>query len=476
LKLGMWKVLSDDEIQQIHDNTIEVLGKTGIVIQNELVLKKLEESGAKVDFSRQLARIPEKIVFDALKSVPKKSQVTLYNRECKVSVEYGKGRVHGATGCGANYVLDLETGKRRLGTKKDTENFAKLADALGSIHVVVPQNVPQDVHPGSAALHAAEAVFNNTTKHAMIAAPTGAAAEGVVEIAKVVLGDKKLSDYRILSFIASPTSPLRWEAAATDVLVEVSTNGLMIDLLPECIAGLTAPITLAGYLVVQNAEILAGVVITQLIRRGTPVMYGVACTTMDMKEAWPLIGTPEAATLRIASGQMAKFYDIPYTTNGEADSHCLDEQNCWERLLNDVAAFATDADLIITQGNFGTGMNGSFEQLVIDNEILAFMSRIKRGIDVNSTTIARDLIEKVGPGGQFLREVHTNKYLRSEHLTDVISNRCAFGRWERNGGLDIVQVARRRAKELLAQHKPIPLDKDIASKVRDTVTRYDKIL
>jgi len=475
MKPSTLKVLSDEEIHQIHETSLNILYETGVVIQNEDVLARLKKEGAILIRDKQLARIPGSLIEEALRSVPKRSQVTLYDRERNPIVKCGSGKLHGASGNDANYILDSETGERRPALKNDVANFARLADALENIQVISPEAVPHDVTPGAAMVNAVEAILNNSTKHILVAVPNGMEAKGIIEISKLAIDGRELADCPPVSFMVSPTSPLRWEAAALEVLVEGSKNAIMHDILSEPISGITAPITLAGYLVIQNSEFLVGLLVSQLVNEGTPIMYGCSPTTMDMKEAWPLIGSPEAMILRIASGQLAKFYDLPSRTNSEADSQCMDEQNCWERLLQAVAAACSDMDLVITQGQFGTGMTVSYEQLLMDNEMLGILNRIKRGVDVNSDTLATEIIKKVGPAGQFIKEAHTHKHLKSEHLTSLISTRSSYGRWREKGGLDIVQVAKGRAKEILSKHKPKELNERTRSRIRDIVTKYEKL-
>jgi len=476
MKPSRWGVLSEGEVREIHNASLEILTGTGIVIQNESVLSALAERGASVDLQKDLAKIPAELIEDALRSAPKATEVVLCNRDGKVDVRFGAGKLHGASGNDAVYYYDSEKDEQRPASKSDVANFARIADALPNIHMISPEAVPQDVPQRSTMVHAVEAIYNNSSKHILVAVPNGAEARGVIEISKEIIGGNDLGKTRILSFMVSPTSPLRWEGPAIEALIEGARNGLMLDILSEPISGVTAPITLAGYLVVQNAEFLVGLLISQLINKGNPVMYGCSPTTMDMREARAVVATPEAMLLRLASGQLAKHYGLPSRTNAEADSQCMDEQNCWERILQSLAAVCTEMDVVITQGMYGTGMIVSYDQLIIDNEILGILNRIKRGIDVNEEKLATQIISKVGPGGHFLKEPFTQKNLKIEHLTELISNRSSYRKWKDQGGFSITKVARREAEKILAEHKPQELARDIQSRIRQMVKEFDDTL
>lgn len=473
MKLGTLDVLSSGEIEQVHNTCLSILSDTGVFILNENALQLLKTNGAITDGDKRV-RIPERLIKDALKSAPRANQVTLFSRDSCPNIRFGSGKLHGASGNDAVYYYDAKNDQQRPATKDDVARFARIADALPNIQMISPEAVPQDVPQHSTMVNAVEAIFNNSTKHILVAVPTLAETNRIIEMSKLIVGD--LAKTPIVSLMISPTSPLQWGHDALDVLIEGSRNGLMLDILPEPISGLTAPITLAGYLTTQNVEFLSGLVISQLVRKGAPVMYGCSPTTMDMREVRAVVATPEAMLLRLASGQLAKHYGLPCRTNAEADSHCMDEQNCWERLLQSIAAICTDMDLVITQGMYGTGMIVSYEQLIIDDEILNILGRIKRGINVDADKLSSHIIRKIGPGGQFLKDPTTPRELRTEHLTDLISNRSSYRKWRDQGGLSIVQVARHKAERILAEHKPRELDKGIQTQIRQIVEKFDSKL
>lgn len=473
MRLTTLEVLSENELRRIHAASLRLLAETGMKIHSRRALELLGDFGAVVDLERESVKIPEAMVEDALRSVP--SKITLYDRDQESTIVLGEGQSYAASGHNAIFVLDGETGERRSATKKDVADFACLSDALENISVVGIQAMPQDVQPEVSLLHAVDAAFNNSTKHLYFSPESANVTKAVFEIARAVCRKEDLSSRPILTCQLSPTSPLTWEGGAAEALMETAQAGVPCSLLPQPFSGVTAPITLAGTLTVHNAEALSGIVITQLMRKGTPLIYGSAWTTFDMREANVLIGSPEAGLMRIAGAQLAKFYHMPsHTISPDSDAHCHDEQNAWERLFTSLCALSSGIDLIVNAGMFATGLTVSFEQLVLDNEMLGILFRSLRGIKVEPETIATEVIEKVGPGGNFLTEGHTLQHLRGdEHWRTEISNRCGYDQWVERGTPDVVSNARRKVQHILKIHKPKELPKDVQQQIAEIIRDFE---
>ncbi len=474
MKLGHFSVFTDNELNDIHKASLKLLSKTGVMVYSDKVLKLLQNAGCKVDFSEKRVRIPEELVEKCLKTVP--SKIILYNRNKEPVITLGDGKTYAASGHNAIYVLDLETGQRRPSNKNDIGDFARIADALKNIQMVGIQAMPQDVLPRASLLHAVDASFNNTTKHIFFSPEALEVTQAILNIARAVTDEKDLSKCPILTCQISPTSPLTWETGAVESIMKVSESGIPLCFLPQPYSGVTAPLTLAGTLTIHNAEELSGIVISQLIRKGAPVIYGTAWTTFDMKEANVVIGGPETVLMRIAGAQLAKFYNIPgHTIAPDTDSHCMDEQNAWEKMATTLAPLCSGVDLIVNAGMFETGLTVSYEQLVIDNEMLGWLFRFVEGIKVSPETIAADLIDKVGPKGNFLSEEHTLKYLRSsEHWEPTISNRNLYETWKEKGSKTVVENARQKAKEILQIHQVRKLDSSVQKRIDEIIKLFEK--
>jgi trimethylamine--corrinoid protein Co-methyltransferase len=448
------KILSSDEIREVDKGTSEILWNVGVSIASEKACQLLESAGARVDHKAGVARIPEDLVRKSVSSA-RERVVELFDRDGASSIRLEGKRTYNISGFDATYTLDSETGERRPSTKHDVEEFARLADALPNMHVVGTQAIPQDVPARSAELHAVEAILSNTSKHCHFSLSDAGIARAVFEMIRHACGRRDLSSKPPITSMASPTSPLRWEKNAIETLIETVTAGVPLHIISQPIAGITAPITLAGVLLLQNVETLAGLVVAQLLRPGTPVIYGFVPTVLDMREANAAIASPEGAIMRIASAQIAKHYGLPCLSAGpDTDAHVHDEQTAWEKAITGLSIYIGGADLMLNPGMFSSGLIVSYEQLVIDNEILGYIDRVVRGMRVTSDTLVLDLVRKVGHGGQFLKEAHTLKEFKNEYWIPDISSRAAFGRWTHKGGQDIVKSARQRARKLLSEHHP----------------------
>jgi len=457
---------------EIDRATVGILSDVGISIVSDEACKLLDHAGAKVDYRSGIVKIPESLLLESVRSATR-ARLDLFDRNGSSFISLEGRRTYNVSGFDATYTLNY-SGERRPCTKLEVGEFAKLADALPNIHVVGSEAIPQDVQQRSAELHAVDAILDNTSKHCLFAPSDREVARAVCEMVRVATGRYDMTSKPPITLQVSPTSPLRWEKNAVESLLESAAAGVPLHIISQPIAGITAPMSLVGVLLLQNVEILAGVVITQLVRPGTHVIYGFVPTILDMKEANSIIASPEGAIMRIASCQVAKHYGLPCLSAGpDSDSHVHDEQTAWEKAITGFSIYLGGADLMLNPGMFSSGMIASFEQLVIDNEILGYLERVVRGIQVNEESMAVSLIKKVGHGGQFLREPHTLKQFRNELWMPDISCRSAFGRWMSRGGYDVVRIARERARKMLKEHHPEELDRDAKSTLAKIVKDFE---
>jgi len=466
------EVLSKEEIKRIHGESLTILEETGVKILDEDTLRMLSRSGVDVDFNNNLARFPESLVKEALRSCPK-SFIAL-NRDKENGVKIGGDSIYIVSGFYASYVL--KGGKRMRGTVEDVANFAKIADCLKNINAVGVEVLPQDVPAHVSELYACYAMLDNTTKHLFFSPNTQFSAKGLVEIIKTFTGEEDLLKTQIVTFQSSPTSPLTWERDSLGVLIESSKAGISCNILPEPLAGATSPITLAAVLLVHNAEFLSGLVISHLVRKGVPVIYGYSPTIFDMREVSPIIASPETIALRIAHAQIGRFYGLPvHCIAPDSDAHCHDEQLAWEKIITFFAALNSGVNILINSGMFSTGLVASYEQLVIDDEIIGFLLRVIKGIEVTTETLAVDLIRKVGPRGHFLNQMHTLRHLRTEYWFPELSNRATYDNWLRKSGKDIVTKAREKVSKYLKEHKAPELSQENKRKIQEIIKKFEKM-
>ena len=465
-------ILSQDEIVELDRAAMKALSEVGVLIASEKALKLLDAAGAQIDYAKEIAKIPEDLVRRSISSATE-TPLEMFDRTGNSSIRLEGKHTYNITGFDAIYTLDSETGERRLSTKRDDEEFGRIADALPNVAAVGNEVIPQDVPGKSAELHAVQAILCNTSKHCFFAPSEGRVARAALEMVRTACGRSDLSTRTPVTLQASSTAPLRWQRKALETLMEAASAGVNLNLLPQPIAGLTAPITLAGVLLLQTVETLAGLIIAELVRPGVHVIYGYCPTTLDMHEANPALTAPEGAIMRIASAQVAKYYGLPSLSSDNTDSHVNDEQTAWEKAVIYLSIYLAGTDISLDMGVFSGGLIASFEQLVIDSEILGYVERVARGMRVNEGTLAFDIISKVGHGGDFLKEPHTLKHFKAEHWLPEISSRAAVGRWLKKGGRDVVQSAREKAKRILTEHHPNELSQDTIAELTRILEKFE---
>lgn len=304
------KMFSDDEVGAIHSATLEVLDKTGIFIEDEEALEILDGGGAAVDKNTKVARIPPHVVEDAIRSAPAK--VVLAGRKPERDVVLEGNRVAFTNfGEGIN-IVDKDSNEIRETVKADVADSARIVDALDDVDVyeraMGAHDVPQEVQP----LHNAEAFLTNTTKHCFHGPGNGRLMRAAIDIAAAISGGiDKLRARPLISFNTCPVSPLKLVKDCCEIIMQGARSGFMVNVLSQALSGATAPITTAGTLVIHNAEVLAGITLNQLTRRGAPVMYGSSTCPMDMKKSTATVGSPECGMISASVAQIAQFYQIP---------------------------------------------------------------------------------------------------------------------------------------------------------------------
>jgi trimethylamine--corrinoid protein Co-methyltransferase len=308
--------LTDDELDDIHRATLDVLEKTGIFIETDEALEVFDGAGAKIDRKNKIVKIPAQLVEDAIQSAP--SKILLAGRDPKHDKVLEVGRVHFTNFSEGIEVVDPFNGERRTPVKDDLAQAAKLVDYLDEIDVcekaVGSSDVPREVLP----LHNAEAMLTNTTKHCCVGPGSGHLLRKLVQMAGAISGGiKNFKERPILSFTTCPVSPLKLINECCEIIMEAAKTGSVINILSMAMAGGTSPVTLAGTLVTHNAEVLGGITLNQLVQKGAPVIYGSSTTAMDLKIGAASVGTPECAIISGAVARLARYYALPsYVAGG----------------------------------------------------------------------------------------------------------------------------------------------------------------
>ncbi len=466
LKGGQLKILTNDQIYDIHLAVLKVLEQHGIKIEHEGALKLLKDAGADVDFKTKIAKIPQYLVEESIKKAPK--TIRLYGRNPKYDFVLEGLRTYFGTGSGQTYVLDLETGERRRCTFKDMEELTRLGDALENIDFAMGSGTASDAPSGLMGLYEEKAVLLNTEKHFVMYSYHGAELTKLqIKIAELVAGgEEELRRKPIVTLYDEPQSPLIFGRDYIEALFEWVKKGLPIVWAPCTQSGATAPVTLAGSVVQTSAESLGGNVIIQLLNPGTPFIYGGVPLVLDMKYAVTSYTTASTLLMAVMLAQMSHYYDIPlWGTTGCTDSKLTDAQAAAEAALYIAAAALSGQNLIHDIGYMDSGLLCSADFIVICDELIGMIKRLLQGVEVNEETLAVEAIKEAGHAGSYLSLKHTRKLFKQEHyLTDLLS-KSSWRKWISEGGKDLTKKAREKARKILKEHEVTPLPKDVVDEI-----------
>ncbi|RLC04388.1 MAG: hypothetical protein DRH90_08835 [Deltaproteobacteria bacterium] len=309
-------ILSDKELDELHDSTLQVLDQTGLFIENTAAMDCFEAAGARVDRNGGIVKIPPRLVETAIQSAP--SKILLAGRDPKHDLVLGENRVHFTNFSEGVKINDPYTGENRSPVKQDLADVARVIDYLDEIDfcekAIGAHDMPQETVP----LHNAEAFLTNTTKHCAFGPGNGKLLNKIIEMASIIVGGaKRLTERPIVSFTTCPVSPLKLIKECCEIIMESARNNVVCNILSMAMAGATSPATLAGTLVTHNAEILGGITLSQLTHKGAPVIYGSSTTAMDLKLGEASVGTPECALISGAVARLARYYALPsYVAGG----------------------------------------------------------------------------------------------------------------------------------------------------------------
>jgi trimethylamine---corrinoid protein Co-methyltransferase len=463
---GQYKPLSDVDIKKIHQASMKVFEVSGIEVNDQRALQFFKDGGADVDFSKKRVRADEKWVMNLVSKAPK--QIVLCGRDEKNDLVLGGKKVHLGTGGTALNILDVQTGTRRPTMLKDLCDAAKVVDALENIHYFILSCYPNDIDKPNVDVNRFFAGIKNTSKHVMGGVYTKDGVQNVIRMAEIIAGGAEALRRRpFISMICCIMSPLVMDKTYTELMLEVIEAGIPLATPAAPMAGATSPGTLAGTLVQLNVEALSGIVLAQLANPGTPVLYSAVPTTVDLRTGAFCFGGIEMGIMNAASAQLAQLYDLPnYTTAGVSDAKIPDIQSGFESASTTVLAALAGSNYIHdAAGLLESGLSIALEQYVIDDDILGMVMRAVQGIEVNEDTLAVEVINNVGPAGNYITHDHTYEYMRKEFFYPKAADRQTRDRWTQDGAFDTREKARRMALKILAEHQPMSIDTAIEAQL-----------
>ena len=467
-----FRLLSDAQLDEIHMASLEILRRTGVRVHDAEAVALLGDGGCPVS-EGNLVRFPAAVVEDALRAAP--ARVVLCDRTGEPRLHLEGERVYFGTGSDLPYTRDLESSERRPSRLADVGAAARLADALPNLDFVMSMALPSDVPTLTSDRHSFAAMLENTRKPLVFTAWDEAGLADISTMAETVAGSaEQLALDPFLLIYLEPTSPLQHSRTAVRKLLLMAERGLPLVYAPAPVEGASAPVTSAGSLALANAEVLSGLVMAQLRRKGTPFVWGSGSGPLDMRTMVHAYGAPECMLHCMAMAELAhRYYHLPvWGFAGCSDAITADIQAGIESALWILWAALSGANLVHDVGYIEAGLTCSLELMVICDEIISLVRRLMRGLELTSETLALELIHAVGPGGDYLGQAHTRNHFREVWYPRVFERR-AYVTWAEAGQPTAVSKAREIARQAIATHVPPPLAPSVAETLRAILAEAD---
>lgn len=466
------ELATPEQIDAIHANSMHILSELGIRVISDRVIDIFEAAGAKVDRGEKFVRIDEELVTEALRTVPGEFSLTAADSDRRLRIG-GKNVVFGLV-AGPPNVHDRVRG-RRAGNMTDYQNFIRLAQHFNAIHLIGNQvTAPQELPANNRHL---DTYFANLTlaqkPFHCTAIGRGRAMDGInmMAIARGMRPEQMAGDPGVITII-SVNSPRLFDGEMAEGLIAMAELGQPVVVTPFTLMGAMTPVTLPAALSQQNAEALFGVVLTQLVKPGAPVMYGAFTSNVDMRSGAPAFGTPENTKANIISGQLARRYGLPYRTSNTNASNAVDLQAAYETGMSTWGAVMGGGNLVYhAAGWLEGGLTASFEKLILDVEILQNMMEILQPIDFSLDELGFDAIASVAPGGHFFGAEHTMSRYEHAFYRPMLSDWSNFGAWEAAGAKDALDRATVLWQAALAEYQEPDIDPAIREELQAYVAR-----
>jgi trimethylamine--corrinoid protein Co-methyltransferase len=466
------EVISTDELESIHDASLRILSEIGMDFLDADAREILRRAGADVRDGVERVRFDPAMVQEVIRTAP--SEFTLHARNPAYDVRLGGDWIaFGTVGSPPN-VSDLDRG-RRIGNREDFQNLLRLAQMLNAVHFLSGYPVePVDVHHSVRYLHAAHDALTLMDK-AVHAYSLGRQRNiDTLEMVRIARGvdDATIDREPSVFTVVNSSSPLRLDAPMLQGIVAFAERNQVVCITPFTLSGAMAPVTLAGALAEQNAEALAGMVLTQVVRPGAPVIYGGFTSNVDMQSGAPAFGTPEYMRTAMIGGQLARRYGVPYRSSNVCAANALDAQAAYESVFSLWGAIMGGVNLLMHgAGWMEGGLHASYEKMILDAELLGMVEAFLDPVVVDEDTLAVDAIREVGPGGHFFGVGHTQSRFKTAFHKPMLSDWRNYETWQEAGSPELPSKANRIWKELLAAYEPPPMDPAIREELDAFVAR-----
>jgi trimethylamine--corrinoid protein Co-methyltransferase len=460
-KCGLrFRILAEHRVKELHWASLKTLESVGIEVYSEEARALLKRAGADVREAR--IRIPAEIVERSLRQAP--DQCTIFGRDGEPAMNLGSEHVYFGTGSECPYILDPGAEKPREFTKEDIARGIILSDGLDQISFIMCLGIPFDVAPAASDLYVVKTMLTYSRKPIVFNTHDLSACKKAVSMAAAVVGgEDALRLQPSILLYAQPTSPLRISGAVAEKIIYMAEVDLPVVVAAGIMAGATAPVTVTGRMVQANAEMLAQLVLAELVRPGCTIVYGSMCTPLDLRTMSHTHGTPESLLAQGGIAELARFYKLPTWGGGGCTASKLpDGQAVWESGNTILMSALSGINMIHDVGFLESAKTFSFEMLVIGNEIIAGVKKMLAGIADDDTAV--EAIERVGPGGSYLEDEHTLQHMREAWESDLI-DRNLRSAWEERGMLTMHDRARRKLEDILNHHTPLTLEKKVTDRM-----------
>lgn len=478
-RTSFWKLelLEEDSINRIHLCSLNILKEIGVKIHNKELLQRLDSTdGITVDHHKGEVRFDPEKVEKAIKIAGK--NFIHFGRDYTKKAKFGYGEKVFSSSGGQWAWVDSRRKKRRTPNKQDFFDAIRLADALENIDIVGGMAEPAEIPRQVRDVFIYKELIKRTRKPVSAWINGKNTAKYILEIFKAVSGGtKELQDKPLIKGLVTPVSPLQFNREGSDILMLFADIGLPLAFGSMVMAMVSGPATLAGTVALQNAEVLAGITISQVLRPGLPVLYVGIPHISDPRNMNISFGSPEQGIMAVMVTELSKKYGFPIAINvGLTDSNLPDGQAGVEKSATLLLGMLAGADTFGSMGISGADQGFSLAQLVIDDETIGYLKRIIKGAEVSDETLAYNVIKEVGIGGSFISMDHTLQHFRKELWFPTIFERLGWEVWEQSGRMDLLERAREKAEKIILQQKEEEIDKDLVEEIDTIYAAAEKCL
>ena len=464
-------LLSDDQVQVIHDASMDVVEEVGVEFRCDDALALWRDAGAAVDGAR--VRLDREHLMALVGTAP--SSYTMVARDPTHTVTVGNGKTIFTPSYGAPYVLGLD-GTRRPGTLEDFKNFTKLNHLSPALHMsggVVCE--PMDVPVPKRHLYMTQNLLTYSSKPFMGAVTSKERAEDSLHMAGIVFGQDVVRDTTVMTCLANGNTPLVWDMTMLDSVRVFAAANQATLFSPFVLGGASTPASTVGAVIQVNIEALTGVAFSQLVRAGAPALYGQWVSTVSMKTGAPQAGTPEICHMNLLTAQMARHYGLPSRCSGScSSSKMVDAQAGYEAARNMYGVLMAGTNFVLsTTGYLESAMCQSYAKWVLDSEQLEMMYRLGSGVSFDDLDEVLDTMREVPPGGHHLGTAHTLANFQTAFSMPEMMNSDNYEQWLADGALSAEDRATAKCRQLLEEYEEPALDDDVRAELDEFVARRD---